>query len=160
VNKTKTFLRARLNPTVYSALSKSKQALWHSGNTSQPEQADLAKLAEIGEPFSSVLRSMYSGQPQPGSDGQKHELRLDTRIPVEEGACLYRLCRDTKEERTMEIGWAYGFGTLYFSGRHQFQPAATHTAIHMRARVGEEYPCLVGSIRDEARLQPALSTLL
>jgi predicted O-methyltransferase YrrM len=129
VNKTKSFLRARLNPTVYSALSKTKQALWHSGNTSEPAQTDLGKLAEIGEPFSSVLRSMYSGQPQKGLDGQDHELRLHTRISVEEGACLYRLCRDTKAERTMEIGCAYGFSTLYFLAAISANPAATHTAI-------------------------------
>jgi hypothetical protein len=125
VNKTKSFLRARLNPTVYSALSKTKQALWHSGNTSEPAQTDLGKLAEIGEPFSRVLRSMYSGQPQKGLDGQDHELRLDTRISVEEGACLYRLCRDTKAERTMEIGCAYGFSTLYFLAAISANPAAT-----------------------------------
>jgi predicted O-methyltransferase YrrM len=129
VNKIKSFLRARLNPTVYSALSKTKQALRHSGNTSQPEQTDLGKLAEIGEPFSSVLRSMYSGQPQTGSDGQKHELRPDTRISVEEGVSLCRLCRDIRAERTMEIGCAYGFSTLYFLAAISSNPAATHTAI-------------------------------
>jgi predicted O-methyltransferase YrrM len=129
VNKTKSFLRARLNPTVYSALSKIKQALWHSGNTSQPEQMDLGKLAEIPEPFSTVLRSMYSGQPQKGLDGQNHELRWDAKISVEAGSCLYRLCRDTRAERTMEIGCAYGFSTLYFLAAISANPAATHTAI-------------------------------
>ncbi len=129
MSKTKSFLRARLNPTVYSALSKTKQALWHSGNRSQTEQMDLGKLAEIPEPFSTVLRSMYSGQPQKGLDGQNHELRLDTRISVEEGTCLYRLCRDTKAERTMEIGCAYGFSTIYFLAAIRSNPAATHTAI-------------------------------
>ena len=69
MNNPKSFLRSRLNPTVYSALSKTKQALWHSGNTSQPEQTDLGKLAEIGEPFSTVLRSMYSGQPKQTGSG-------------------------------------------------------------------------------------------
>jgi predicted O-methyltransferase YrrM len=129
VNKTKSFLREHLNPTVYSALSKTKQALWHCGNERQPEQTDLGKLAEIPEPFSSVLRSMYSGQPQKGLDGQNHELRLDTKISVEEGAYLYRLCRDTRAERTMEIGCAYGFSTLYFLAAISSNPDATHTAI-------------------------------
>ena len=129
MNKTKSFLRARLNPTVYSALSKTKQALWRRGNRPQPEQMDLGKLAEITEPFSTVLRSMYSGQPQKGSDGQKHKMDPITRIPVEEGVYLYRLCRDTKAERTMEIGCAYGFSTLYFLAAIRSNPAATHTAI-------------------------------
>lgn len=129
MNKTKSFLKSRLNPAVYSALSKTKQTLWHSGNGPQPEQTDLGKLAEIPEPFSSVLRSMYSGRPQKGLDGQNHELRLDTRISVEEGACLYRLCRDTRAERTMEIGCAYGFSTLYFLAAIGSNPASTHTAI-------------------------------
>jgi predicted O-methyltransferase YrrM len=76
-----------------------------------------------------VLRSMYSGQLQKGFDVQNHELRPDTRISVEEGVCLYRLCRDTKAERTMEIGCAYGFSTLYFLAAISANPAATHTAI-------------------------------
>ena len=129
MNKTKSFLRARLNPSVYSALSKTKQALWHSGNKPEPERTDLSKLTEIPEPFSTVLFSMYSGQPQKGLDGQDHELRVDTRISVEEGACLYRLCRDVKAQRTMEIGCAYGFSTLYFLAAISSNPAATHTAI-------------------------------
>jgi predicted O-methyltransferase YrrM len=129
VNKTKSFLKASLNPTVYSALSKTKHALWHSGNTSQPEQTDLGKLAEIPEPFSTVLLSMYSGQPQKGLDGQEHKLDSLTRITVEAGSFLYRLCRDSGAERTLEIGCAYGFSTLYFLAAISANPAATHTAI-------------------------------
>ena len=87
------------------------------------------KLAEIPEPFSTVLRLMYSGQPQKGSDGQEHKMDLMTKISVEAGAYLYRLCRDTKAERTMEIGCAYGFSTLYFLAAISSNPAATHTAI-------------------------------
>lgn len=129
MNKAKSFLRARLNPTVCSALSKTKQALWHPGNRPQPEPSDVGKLAEIPEPFSTVLRSMYSEQPQTGSDGQKHKLDPITRISVEEGACLYHLCRDSGAARTMEIGCAYGFSTLYFLAAISSNPAATHTAI-------------------------------
>jgi predicted O-methyltransferase YrrM len=127
VNEAKSFLRTRLNPRVYSALSKTKQALWRPQN--KPAQTDLAALAEIGDPFSSVLRLMYSGEPQKGSDGLEHELRPDTRISVEEGMCLYRLCRDIRAERTMEIGCAYGFSTLYFLAAISSNPLATHTAI-------------------------------
>ena len=127
MNKTDAFLGQRLNPTIYSALSKIKRVVWHPRN--KPEQTDLAILAEIGEPFSKVLRSMYSGRSQKGLDGQDHELRLDTRISVEEGACLYRLCRDTRAERTMEVGCAYGFSTLYFLAAISSNPVATHTAI-------------------------------
>ena len=129
MNRASAFLGQRLNPTIYSALSKAKRALWHSGNIPEPEPTQLGKLAEIPEPFSKVLRSMYSGQPQKGLDGQNHELRLDTRISVEEGVCLYRLCRDTGAERTMEIGCAYGFSTLYFLAAISSNHAATHTAI-------------------------------
>ena len=92
-------------------------------------QRGIDRRIEIPEPFSTVLRSMYSGQPQKGLDGKNHELRLNTRISVEEGACLYRLCRDTKAERTMEIGCAYGFSTLYFLAAISSNPLATHTAI-------------------------------
>jgi len=138
VNKTKSFLRARLNPTVYSALSKTKQALWHSGNTSEPAQTDLGKLAEIGEPFSSVLRSMYSGQPQKGLDGQDHELRLDTRISVEEGACLV-----FAETRKRNAPWRLAALTasalsIFWPPSAPIQPPHTLRSIHLRARVGQE----------------------
>jgi hypothetical protein len=128
--------RGLLLVAVYSALSKTKAALWRSGNRPQPEQTDVGKLAEIPEPFSTVLRSMYSGEPQKGLDGQNHELRLDTRISVEEGACLYRLCRDIRAERTMEIGCAYGFSTPYFLAAISSNPLATHIAIDPYENIG------------------------
>ena len=54
----------------------------------------------------------------------------DGSMCVNEGQmCLYRLCRETRAERTMESGCAYVFSTLYFLAAISSNLTATHTAI-------------------------------
>lgn len=82
-------------------------------SSAQGIESNLADLDPLGKPFAEALRSMYRGEPQLGSDGRIHQLHAATKISIEEGLWLYRLCRDTKPQQTMEIGCAYGFSTLY-----------------------------------------------
>jgi predicted O-methyltransferase YrrM len=99
------------------------------GPSAAPSARSPQDLDLIGEPFASVLRSMYSQQPQWGADGQRHELDSTTRISIEEGLFLYQLCRDSNARETLEIGCAYGFSTIYFLAALSSSADAHHFAI-------------------------------
>ena len=73
------------------------------------EPAPQEIIASIGEPFVSVLCSMYRGEPQMGSDGQTHPIETSTSIAPKHGMLIYQLVRDTRPENTLEIGLAFGF---------------------------------------------------
>src|SRR5215467_3441718 len=66
-----------------------------------PEPPPRAIIGEIGEPFTSVLGSMYDGEPQLGADGQMHELDPLTRIRQRQGLWLYQLIREEKPDETL-----------------------------------------------------------
>lgn len=99
------------------------------GLSTTPSPRSLHDLDLIGDPFAEVLRSMYSQQPQWGTDGQKHALDSTTRVSIEEGLFLYRLCRDSGARETLEIGCAFGFSTIYFLAALSSSADARHFAI-------------------------------
>jgi hypothetical protein len=86
-------------------------------------------IKELGEPFSSLLSSMYAGEPQLGVDGTRHEIDSTTRISAAQGMWLYHLCCQLKPSATLEIGLAYGFSALYFLAANSRQESALHTAV-------------------------------
>jgi predicted O-methyltransferase YrrM len=90
-----------------------------------PEEA----LRRLDEPFQSLLDSMYRSEPQVGSDGQRHQLDALTRIAPVEGMWLHDLCRKAKPEKTLEIGLAYGFSTLFFLAAIKANGRGEHVAI-------------------------------
>src|SRR5690242_12402156 len=126
----KTVLRTHTSPGVYSALVRMRHALSGPPNV-QPDLAlNFDDLAVLGEPFAGALTSMYRGDPQLGNDGQVHQLsHTTTRIPMAEGLWLHGLCKDAKAQRTMEIGCAYGFSTLYFLAALKSNRGSLHIAI-------------------------------
>jgi predicted O-methyltransferase YrrM len=126
-SQAKAILKKRLSPGLYSVLSRIGKKLKPSTNT--PPTDNLQVLDEVGEPFASALRSMYSGQPQKGASGELQTLAPATRISVDEGLCLYRLCRERKANATLEIGCAYGFSTLFILAALARNAAGRHTAI-------------------------------
>ena len=77
----------------------------------------------------SVLLSMYHEEPQHGSDGQLHPIDNTTRIIPSQGMWLYNLCLSVKPRRTLEIGLAYGYSTLYFLAAILKNKTGIHTAI-------------------------------
>ncbi|MBP1685285.1 MAG: O-methyltransferase, family 3 [Deltaproteobacteria bacterium] len=77
----------------------------------EPEM-DLAKRLEPR--FATALLSMYEHRPQRGLDGKLHELDQITGISPAEGILIYDTCRKINARRTMEVGFAYGYSTLYF----------------------------------------------
>jgi predicted O-methyltransferase YrrM len=86
-------------------------------------------IKELGEPFSSLLSSMYAGEPQLGVDGTRHEIDSTTRISAAQGMWLYHLCCQLKPRATLEIGLAYGFSAVYFLAANSRQESAFHTAV-------------------------------
>jgi len=94
-----------------------------------PEPPPRAIIGEIGEPFTSVLGSMYDGEPQLGADGQMHELDPLTRIRPRQGLWLYQLIREEKPDETLEIGLAYGFSTVYILAALHANGKGRHTAL-------------------------------
>jgi predicted O-methyltransferase YrrM len=86
-------------------------------------------LSPLSQPFRSVLLSMYNGEPQLGSDGERHSLDEKTKIVPEEGMWLYDLCREAKPKTTLEIGLAYGYSTVYFLAAIRENSVGHHTAV-------------------------------
>ncbi len=79
--------------------------------------------------FRSGLLSMYYGEPQIGGDGKFYNIHSTTYIPPEEGMWLFQLCRDFKPNATLEIGFAYGYSTLFFLAALSENGTGHHTAI-------------------------------
>jgi predicted O-methyltransferase YrrM len=86
-------------------------------------------LSPLPSLFRTALLSMYNGEPQLGSDGERHSLDGKTRIDSEEGMWLYKLCVEAKPKTTLEIGLAYGFSTLFFLAAICENGFGHHTAV-------------------------------
>jgi predicted O-methyltransferase YrrM len=86
-------------------------------------------LSPLPHPFRSALLSMYNGEPQLGSDGKRHTLDGKTLIVPKQGMWMYEFCRERKPTKTLEIGLAYGYSTLYFLAAIRENCLGHHTSI-------------------------------
>jgi len=86
-------------------------------------------LAVLDPRFRSPLLSMYRGEPQLGTDGQRHPIDKHTGISPSQGVWLYDLCVSVTPKATIEIGMAYGYSTLYFLAAIAKCQIGHHTAI-------------------------------
>jgi len=86
-------------------------------------------LSSLPEPFRSALLSMYAGDSQLGTDGEKHSLDPAIGICPAEGVWIYELCRQVKPQATLEVGLAYGFSTLYFLAALAENRNGRHTSV-------------------------------
>lgn len=84
---------------------------------------------DLPEPFRRRLRSMYAGEPQVGADGIEHLIDNKTRVSVSEGMWLYQFCRTVRPKKSLEIGLAYGFSTVYFLAAIKQNGFGHHTAV-------------------------------
>ncbi len=98
----------------------------HEGAAS-PEE--LARLVAVGEPFGTMLASMYASDPQPGADGTLVAIDDTTRISVPEGLALHSQVIVHGVTSTLEVGLAYGFSTLYLLAGLAANGGGTHIAI-------------------------------
>ncbi len=98
--------------------------------SAQPCPQDLQqKLSAVDQPFRDALASMYRREAQRGIDAKMHQLDENTRISVEQGLHLHDLIISRKLSRTLEIGMAYGFSTLYILAALARNRNGHHTAI-------------------------------
>lgn len=94
------------------------------------EESPLDQIrSRLSEPFSSALISMYTGEPQLGADGLRHELDAITRLDARIGLWLYESCLKAKPTATLDIGLAYGFSTLFILAALAKNGAGHHTAV-------------------------------
>lgn len=106
-------------------------------------------LRAIDEPFRAALLSLYHGEKQMGVDGQTHAIDTVTKISLSQGVWIWDLCRSMKPIRTLEIGMAYGFSTLFFLAAIAKNKLGHHTAVDPFQRstwhgIGIAKVCAVG----------------
>lgn len=85
-------------------------------------------LEELPRAFRDRLKSMYLGEFQPGNHGPV-ELDKLTRISESQGVWMYQTCRRLKPRRSLEIGLAYGFSTIYILAAIAQTGLGHHTAL-------------------------------
>jgi predicted O-methyltransferase YrrM len=86
-------------------------------------------LNSLDNNFRSALLSMYRGESQLGTDGQRHSIDIDTKISPSQGIYLYELCLSVKPKSSLEIGMAYGYSTIYFLAAIAKNQTGHHTSI-------------------------------
>jgi len=106
---------------------------------STPRAVDksINELDALPPKFADHLRSMYGDEPQQDENGKDHSMDAGTRISVSEGLWLYRFCTAEKARRTLEVGLAYGFSTIYFLAALHTNGRGRHSAIDPWARSGQ-----------------------
>jgi predicted O-methyltransferase YrrM len=85
-------------------------------------------LEQLRPAFRLRLKSMYSGELQPGNDGPVEIDKL-TRISEPQGMWIYETCRQLKPKRSLEIGLAYGFSTIFILAAIDETGTGHHTAL-------------------------------
>jgi len=108
--------------TLVSVMLWKKQQIVHR---SSPD----ATLSPLPRAFRSALLSMYNGEPQRGSDGERHSIDGITLIGPDQGMWLYNLCCEAKPKNTLETGLAYGYSTVYFLAAIWENRGGRHTAV-------------------------------
>jgi predicted O-methyltransferase YrrM len=101
---------------------------------SGPRKDEYQVLDKLAPPYKEALLSLYRLEPQRGLDGQLHTTDNRTRISPAQGMWLYDFCLSKKPEKTLEIGLAYGFSTLYILAAAKNNNKGHHTAIDPFAR--------------------------
>src|SRR5262249_33703823 len=96
-----------------------------------PARIRLQALApSLNQNTLNVLAEMYDGEPLFGTES-RDPIALDsiTRISAEQGAVLRQLMIDNSVSRSLEIGFAYGFSTLWMLDALRSSSDAMHVAI-------------------------------
>jgi predicted O-methyltransferase YrrM len=86
-------------------------------------------LDPLPERFRLPLLSMYAGEPQLGTNGEMFEPDRVTIVRPEEGMWIYNLCRQLKPQKTIEVGLAYGYSTIYILAALHANGFGSHIAI-------------------------------
>ncbi len=98
-------------------------------------------MTEI-EPFlhpetADLLQTMYSAEALPGTESDSPvKILRNTRISVQQGAAIHALIRGMPAVRTLEIGFAYGYSTIWILDAHRVHPNAVHIAVDPFEKTG------------------------
>src|ERR1700730_4883557 len=77
-----------------------------------------------------ALADMYDGKSLLGTESENPiALDRDTRVSPEQGAVLRQLMIDNSASRSLEVGFAYGFSTLWMLDALRKHPETLHVAI-------------------------------
>ena len=99
--------------------------------TGEAARAELqAKCPALGAQALELLAQMYSATHLTGTDGVAEV--GNTKISMLQGAVLHQLVRQTGARRTLEIGFAYGFSTVWLLDA--LPPDGRHVAIDPHER--------------------------
>jgi predicted O-methyltransferase YrrM len=93
------------------------------------ETPDFTLLEIIPDHIRMELISLYKGEAQLTKDGSFGQMDDKTKISISQGLWLYNFCIDHKVLRTLEVGLAYGFSTLYFIALLAKHRDGHHTAV-------------------------------
>jgi predicted O-methyltransferase YrrM len=93
--------------------------------------AELRTLApNIDKWTEQVLADMYSAKQLSGTvSDQPVNINAQTRIPIAEGAQLNQIVRQSKTIKSLEIGFAYGFSTVWILDALRARDGSRHIAI-------------------------------
>jgi predicted O-methyltransferase YrrM len=85
-------------------------------------------LDRLPQEFRQRLISMYAGETQLGSAGMV-AIDTGTRILQDQGMWIFDTCQKLRPRRTLEVGFAYGFSTIYILAALYQCGVGQHTAI-------------------------------
>ena len=93
--------------------------------------AEISRLApNIGKDAEELLADMYTAKQLNGTASDK-PISLDawTRISIAQGAQINKLVRQSETNRSLEIGFAYGFSTIWILDALRRRGKSSHVAI-------------------------------
>jgi predicted O-methyltransferase YrrM len=88
-----------------------------------------ALLERLDEPFRSALLSMYHGEPQTGSDGKTRKIDPVAGVIPANGMWLYDECLRLAPRTSLEVGFAFGFSTLFILAGIAKNGSGMHLAV-------------------------------
>lgn len=96
----------------------------------QDKQKNISSIIEpLPLEFKKSLISMYEKQDQMGSDGKMYKLDASVKITPEQGMCIFNVCKKIKPKRTLEIGFANGYSTIFFLASIKSNEIGYHVAM-------------------------------
>lgn len=94
------------------------------------EQELLARAPDLASKTVEVLADMYGARALRGTEQDAPvKLETNTRVSIEQGAELHRIARAQKTKSALEIGFAYGFSTIWLLDALSAQHDSSHVAI-------------------------------
>src|SRR5262249_41701133 len=108
-----------------------------SKRTKMTNMVDKIKRANpnLHESTFNVLADMYGSDKLYGTERKKPvSIRKDVGISIEEGAVLHKLMRANSVKRSLEVGFAFGFSTIWMLDALRSRSDSQHIAVDLREK--------------------------